>query len=75
MNIATRFSAVGALFLFGLSAGAGAEIKTGDKPEASPNWQKVRASLFQSRLIATDPEDVIALEAPARAEDAAIVPI
>jgi len=75
MNISTRFSAVCALFLFGLCAGARAEIKTGDNPEASPIWQKVRASLFQSRPIATATDDVISLEAPLRAEDAAIVPI
>jgi sulfur-oxidizing protein SoxY len=75
MNISTRFSAVCALFLFGLCAGARAEIKTGDNPEASPNWQKVRASLFQSRPIATATEDVISLDVPVRAEDAAIVPI
>src|SRR5471032_608844 len=75
MNFSTRFSAVCALFLFGLFAGARAEIKTGDNPEASPIWQKVRASLFQSRPIATATDDVISLEAPVRAEDAAIVPI
>jgi sulfur-oxidizing protein SoxY len=75
MSIATRFSAICALFLFGLCAGARAEIKTGDNPEASPIWQKVRASLFQSRPIATATEDVITLDAPVRAEDAAIVPI
>jgi sulfur-oxidizing protein SoxY len=75
MSVSTRFSAVCALFVFGLCAGARAEIKTGDNPEASPIWQKVRASLFQSRPIATATEDVISLEAPVRAEDAAIVPI
>jgi sulfur-oxidizing protein SoxY len=75
MNISTQFSAVCAVLLFGLCAGARAEIKTGDDPEASPVWQKVRASLFQSRPIATATEDVISLDAPVRAEDAAIVPI
>lgn len=75
MNMSTRFSAVCTLLLFGLCAGARAEIKTGDNPEASPIWQKVRASLFQSRPIATAAEDVISLDAPVRAEDAAIVPI
>jgi sulfur-oxidizing protein SoxY len=75
MNISTRFSAVCALFLLGLCAGAGAEIKTADNPESSPIWQKVRASLFQSRSIATATEDVISLDVPVRADDAAIVPI
>lgn len=75
MDILMRFSAVCALFVFGLCAGARAEIKTGDNPEASPNWQKVRTSLFQSRPIATPAEDVISLDVPVRAADAAIVPV
>lgn len=75
MYNATRFSAVCALLVFGLCAGARAEIKTGDNPDASPIWQKVRASLFQSRPIATATDDVISLDVPVRAEDAAIVPI
>lgn len=75
MNVSIRFYAVFALVAFGLCAGAGAEIRSGDNPEASPTWQKVRASLFQSRPIATATEDVISLDAPVRAEDAAIVPI
>jgi sulfur-oxidizing protein SoxY len=75
MNVSTRFPAVCALVLFGLCAGARAEVRTGDNPEASPIWQKVRASLFQSRPIATAAEDVISLDVPVRAEDAAIVPI
>jgi sulfur-oxidizing protein SoxY len=44
-------------------------------PEASPNWQKVRVSLFGSRPIDSRSTDVVALESPARAEDAAVVPI
>ena len=64
-----------AVLLFGLCAGARAEIKSGDNPEGSAVWQKVRASLFQSRPIATATDDVISLEVPVRAEDAAIVPI
>ena len=46
-----------------------------DDPEASPVWQKVRASLFEGRSIAPAPADMLVLEAPARAVDAAIVPI
>lgn len=46
-----------------------------DDPEASPVWQKVRASLFESRSIAPAPADMLVLEAPARAIDAAVVPI
>ena len=78
MNKPTRFSALCALLLFELVAvctGVRAEIKTGDNPEGSPIWQKVRASLFQSRSIVTTGEDVISLDVPVRAEDAAIVPI
>lgn len=70
-----RFSAVGTLLLLGLCALARAEIKSGDNPEASPVWQKVRTSLFQSRPITMASDAVISLEAPVRADDAAIVPI
>lgn len=38
-------------------------------------WSKVRASLFKNRPISNDDGTVIHLEAPARAEDAATVPI
>lgn len=58
-----------------LSTGALAEIKTAENPDASPVWQKVRASLFKSRPIAAASDEVISLVVPARAEDAAIVPI
>ena len=78
MNITTRFPLLCSLLLAGALGAAGAaraEIQSGDNPEASPVWQKVRASLFQSRPIAAATDDVISLEAPTRAEDAAIVPI
>ena len=81
MNIfATRIAGlcVVPLLLFALfiaSPGAHAAVSTAENPDASPIWQKVRASLFQSRPIATATDDVITLDAPARAEDAAIVPI
>ena len=52
-----------------------AQIKSGDKPEASEIWQKVRASLFENRPIANAGDDQLSLDAPARAEDAAVVPI
>ena len=38
-------------------------------------WQQLRTSLFQQRPIATGDDAQIGLEAPVRAEDAAIVPI
>jgi sulfur-oxidizing protein SoxY len=46
-----------------------------DDPDASPVWQKVRASLFEGRSIAPAPADMLVLEAPSRAIDAAVVPI
>jgi sulfur-oxidizing protein SoxY len=70
-----RSFALCTVLLFGLCAGAHAQIKSGDNPEGSPVWQKVRASLFQARPIAAATDDVISLEVPVRAEDAAIVPI
>jgi sulfur-oxidizing protein SoxY len=58
-----------------LLAPAAAQLRSGDDPEASEVWKKVRASLFESRPITSPADDVLALDAPARAEDAAIVPI
>jgi sulfur-oxidizing protein SoxY len=55
--------------------GAYGQIKSGDKPEASEMWQKVRASLFESRPIKNVEDDTLQLDAPVRAEDAAVVPI
>ncbi len=58
-----------------LGTTAHAEILSGENPEASPIWQKVRASLFQGRPIAAASDDILTLDAPDRAYDAAIVPI
>jgi len=54
---------------------AQAQIKTGENPEASVIWQKVRASLFAARPISQAADEVITLDAPNRAEDSAVVPI
>lgn len=43
--------------------------------DANPMWLQFRDSLFAGRPITTPADDVLKLEAPARAEDAAIVPI
>lgn len=60
----------------GLAPCALAQLKTADNPEGNPVWQKVRASLFGSRPITPDDSGaVVLLEAPARAEDAAVVPV
>lgn len=46
-----------------------------DDPSVSPVWKKVRASLFQDRVIKAAPAGFLSLEAPTRAIDAATVPI
>ena len=71
----TRTLRASALLLAFAVGAAHAEIKTGEHPETSPIWLKVRTSLFQSRPISVASDDVITLEAPVRAEDAAVVPI
>lgn len=59
-----------------LPAAAQAQLKTADNPDGNPVWQKVRASLFGSRTIRNDDTgSVVRLEAPLRAEDAAVVPV
>ena len=71
---ATGAALIGSLALGG-THGAHAEIKSGDNPEASEIWHKVRASLFENRPIANVGDDTLVLDAPVRAEDAAVVPI
>jgi sulfur-oxidizing protein SoxY len=73
----TRHQLLGAaLFaLLGLAGTAEAQIKSGGDPEASEIWHKVRASLFAERPIHADAGGVIELQAPLRAEDAAVVPM
>ncbi len=51
-----------------------ASLAQDSDPEASAIWQKVRADLFAGAPIATG-DDVVTLETPRRAEDAAIVPV
>ena len=54
---------------------AGATLQPGDDPQTSAIWLKVRASLFPGRNIAPAPPGMLTLQAPARAIDAAVVPI
>ena len=78
MNITRRFVAACAAILAAVGLAlphAQAQIKSGDNPEASEIWQKVRASLFEKRPIAVATGDTLVLDAPVRADDAAIVPI
>jgi sulfur-oxidizing protein SoxY len=60
-----------AVVAFGLSLGAFAQAPD---PDASAVWQKVRQSLFGAAVLESA-DNVITLETPKRAEDAAIVPI
>jgi len=57
------------------AATAQAERRGEPNAETSPVWLKVRASLFGTRPIASPGADVIELQAPDRAEDAAVVPL
>ena len=76
MTTSPRFVAACAIALCTLgSAPALAQLKSGDNPEASEIWKKVRATLFETRPIATASADTLVLDVPLRAEDAAIVPI
>lgn len=52
-----------------------AGLQPTDDPAASVIWKKVRTSLFQDRPIAPMPSGMLSFEAPARAIDAATVPI
>ena len=76
MTTTLRFMVTCATLLCALnSAPALAQLKSGDNPEASEIWKKVRASLFEARPITTAAADMLVLDVPLRAEDAAIVPI
>ncbi len=57
------------------SAPAAAQLKSAEHPEANPVWKKVRAGLFEGRSIVMASDDMLTIDAPVRAEDAAIVPI
>jgi sulfur-oxidizing protein SoxY len=58
-----------------LAGHAAAQLKSGDNPDASEIWQKVRASLFAGRTVENVHGGLVTLEAPKRAEDAAVVPM
>ena len=57
------------------TAAPAATLQPTDNPAVSSVWRKVRASLFQDRLIRSAPSGLLSLEAPTRAIDAATVPI
>ena len=64
-----------ASFALGGVRGAHAAAQASDNPEANEIWRKVRASLFEKRPITNVGDDTLVLDAPVRAEDAAVVPI
>ncbi|NML15848.1 quinoprotein dehydrogenase-associated SoxYZ-like carrier [Azohydromonas caseinilytica] len=51
-----------------------AQLRTAEELENNPRWLQQREALFGARAIVED-EALISLQAPARAEDAAVVPI
>ncbi len=63
------------ILALGLVAEASAQKSDPDRPEANATWQQVRTSLFQAQEIRTPADAVITLDAPERAQDAAIVPV
>jgi len=79
MNGLARLLAAAALAAAGAATAAETtalrNLQPGDDPAASPVWQKVQASLFEGRAIAPAPAGMLQLDAPARAVDAAVVPI
>ena len=66
-------SLLATLLFLALPAAAGQQPT--DDPQTSPVWLKVKASLFENKPIAAAPAEMLLLEAPARAIDAAVVPI
>jgi sulfur-oxidizing protein SoxY len=66
---------VAAALLAAGAAVAAATQQPTDDPQQSLIWQKVQASLFEGRAVQAAPPGLLALEVPARATDAALVPI
>jgi len=78
-QVMRNFAMFGALTLGFAVSGALAQGNSSavnpDDPDASPVWQQLRNSLFQQRPIKAGDKVELLLDAPSRAEDAAIVPI
>ncbi|MFU2487790.1 quinoprotein dehydrogenase-associated SoxYZ-like carrier [Thauera sp. WH-1] len=64
-----------AALALGASGASLAQQPNADDPEASTSWQQVRSALFQDRSITSPAEAILSIEAPDRAQDAAIVPV
>jgi sulfur-oxidizing protein SoxY len=74
--MASRLQQLMAAALLAASAAAlAASQQPTDDPQASPIWQKVQASLFEGRAVQPAPPGLLTLEVPARATDAALVPV
>jgi len=74
-NVTAAGAALIASLALGGVRGARAAAQASDNPDASEMWRKVRASLFETRPIVNAGDDTLMLDAPIRAEDAAVVPI
>lgn len=66
---------LGVLGLLAATTGTAQALQPDDDPQVSPVWLKVRASLFEGRAIKAAPAGLLTLEVPARAIDAAVVPV
>ena len=67
-------TAIALVAAFGIRAASATPVDhSEDAP--SPNWDKVHHGIFADRPFEADSADVIALDVPARAEDAAVVPL
>ena len=66
---------LGVLGLLAVTTGTAQALQPDDDPQLSPVWLKVRASLFEGRAIEPAPAGLLTLEVPARAIDAAVVPL
>lgn len=61
--------------LIALTGAAQAQLRSAEQPDANIVWKKVRAGLFNGQPITPVGDDMLLLDAPVRADDAAIVPI
>lgn len=52
-----------------------AQLKNPDDPKEQERWQRVRSTLFAGRAIEADGDSVAKLDVPARAIDAALMPL
>ncbi|HEX6723410.1 MAG TPA: quinoprotein dehydrogenase-associated SoxYZ-like carrier [Burkholderiaceae bacterium] len=68
-------SLIAAATLAAAQAASAASQQPTDDPQASPVWQKVQASLFEGRAVQPAPAGLLTLDVPARATDAALVPV